>query len=333
MPAIWSEGMEQELIDISASPVSAVALYESDASAVAVVERIEVSARSLVLDGTTEKGRREIASVAHKVARSKTYLDGLGKDLVAEIKARAGAIDARRRVVRERLDALKEEIRAPVTEYEERERARVDRLKARLAALQSPAPSGVVALQGEIALFERVIVDETWQEFGAQAQAAKENKLALLRHLLKEEQAAEAAAAAAARERALAEKAAQAAREESIRQTAQREAEVAVEGEAVASPDDAGAEAEAKAEAEKARAVAQAREEERAAAAAEQRKREAERASQARRVPAGMQAAGRAEAQRALVSVCGLSVVAAVSVVDAIEAGRIPGVTFAAGER
>lgn len=54
--------------------------------------------------------------MAHKVARSKTYIDNAGKDLVAELKALPKQIDESRRIVRERLDALKDEVRRPLTE-------------------------------------------------------------------------------------------------------------------------------------------------------------------------------------------------------------------------
>lgn len=64
--------------------------------------------------------------MAHKVARSKTYIDNAGKDLVAELKALPKQIDESRRVVRERLDALKDEVRRPLTEWE----AEQERIKA-----------------------------------------------------------------------------------------------------------------------------------------------------------------------------------------------------------
>ncbi|OCS62006.1 hypothetical protein BBZ50_02590 [Escherichia coli] len=51
---------------------------------------------SFVPDITTAKGRKEIASLAYKVAQTKTYLDGLGKDLVAELKEIPKLIDANR---------------------------------------------------------------------------------------------------------------------------------------------------------------------------------------------------------------------------------------------
>ncbi|MGQ4865984.1 hypothetical protein ACOQOO_26480, partial [Enterobacter kobei] len=64
--------------------------------------------------------------MAHKVARSKTYIDNAGKDLVAELKALPKQIDESRRIVRERLDALKDEVRRPLTEWE----AEQERIKA-----------------------------------------------------------------------------------------------------------------------------------------------------------------------------------------------------------
>ncbi|WP_413599401.1 hypothetical protein [Enterobacter kobei] len=91
-----------------------------------IIEAIEKEARSLVPDVSTRKGRDAIASMAHKVARSKTYIDNAGKDLVAELKALPKQIDESRRIVRERLDALKDEVRRPLTEWE----AEQERIKA-----------------------------------------------------------------------------------------------------------------------------------------------------------------------------------------------------------
>ncbi|EGT6367902.1 cell envelope biogenesis protein TolA, partial [Escherichia coli] len=54
---------------------------------------------SFVPDITTAKGRKEIAYLAYKVAQTKTYLDGLGKDLVAELKEIPKLIDANRKTV------------------------------------------------------------------------------------------------------------------------------------------------------------------------------------------------------------------------------------------
>lgn len=53
-------------------------------------------------------------------------IDNAGKDLVAELKALPKQIDESRRIVRERLDALKDEVRRPLTAWE----AEQERIKA-----------------------------------------------------------------------------------------------------------------------------------------------------------------------------------------------------------
>ncbi|MEP9843767.1 hypothetical protein ABLU56_15115 [Klebsiella sp. GN_Kp186] len=105
---------------------NAMAVFTNNDQLDPLIEAIEKEARSLVPDVTTKKGRDAIASMAHKVARSKTYIDNAGKDLVAELKALPKQIDESRRVVRERLDALKDEVRRPLTEWE----AAQERIKA-----------------------------------------------------------------------------------------------------------------------------------------------------------------------------------------------------------
>lgn len=105
---------------------NAMAVFTNNDQLDPLIELIEKEARSLVPDVTTKKGRDAIASMAHKVARSKTYIDNAGKDLVADLKALPKQIDESRRVVRERLDALKDEVRRPLTEWE----AEQERIKA-----------------------------------------------------------------------------------------------------------------------------------------------------------------------------------------------------------
>ncbi|MBC6337878.1 hypothetical protein H9Q89_06545 [Enterobacter cloacae] len=106
---------------------NAMAVFTTKEQLDPIIEAIEKEARSLVPDVSTRKGRDAIASMAHKVARSKTYIDNAGKDLVAELKALPKQIDESRRIVRERLDALKDEVRRPLTEWEaEQERIRAE---------------------------------------------------------------------------------------------------------------------------------------------------------------------------------------------------------------
>ncbi|TXU83769.1 hypothetical protein D4M95_24555 [Enterobacter roggenkampii] len=105
---------------------NAMAVFTTKEQLDPIIAAIEKDARSLVPDVSTRKGRDAIASMAHKVARSKTYIDNAGKDLVAELKALPKQIDESRRIVRERLEALKDEVRRPLTEWE----AEQERIKA-----------------------------------------------------------------------------------------------------------------------------------------------------------------------------------------------------------
>jgi len=70
-------------------------------------------------DITTDKGRKECASMAYRTARTKTLIDGLGKEMVDDIKKQTGKIDAARKVARDTLDAYRDEVRAPLTAWEE----------------------------------------------------------------------------------------------------------------------------------------------------------------------------------------------------------------------
>ena len=87
--------------------------------------KTEVRQQAAALDISTETGRAAIASLAYKVARSKTALDDQGKALVESQKKSLAEIDTERRKVREELDALKEEVRKPLTDWENADKMRV----------------------------------------------------------------------------------------------------------------------------------------------------------------------------------------------------------------
>jgi hypothetical protein len=91
-----------------------------------IINKIKQQALSFVTDTTTAKGRKEIASIAARVASSKVALDKAGKELVAGIKEQSKAIDAERKKMRDELDALKIEVRKPLTDWEEAEKAKLE---------------------------------------------------------------------------------------------------------------------------------------------------------------------------------------------------------------
>ncbi|MFA1034588.1 hypothetical protein ACDI52_19180 [Klebsiella pneumoniae] len=248
---------------------NAMAVFTNNDQLDPLIEAIEKEARSLVPDVTTKKGRDAIASMAHKVARSKTYIDNAGKDLVAELKALPKQIDESRRVVRERLDALKDEVRRPLTEWEaEQERIKAEEamnaLHAEALAMNEEFDRQLAARiesDHEMALLMNDAFDREQADKAAEAERQR---------IAHEEEIKRLAAAAAARE---------------VEQRAQREREEAAHREAVLKAQAEQAErdriaAEQKAEADKQAAIEAERR--KAQEEADRIRREAEQREQAR---------------------------------------------------
>lgn len=240
----------------------------------ALIGRIEAEARSHAPDVSTAKGRKAIASLAYKVAQSKTTLDEAGKALNEAARQQINAVDAERRKVRERLDALKDEVRAPLTEWEAAEDARVQRLKDRLEKVRTAhamlPPDATSAQIGELlARVEAMPIDDTWGEFVADAARYKDQAVATLRNMQADASRREAQEAELARLRAEAEaraeadrrraeaEAAEAARLAAEKAEAERQARIEQEKQEAAAR--AAAEAEARAKAEADRLVAEAK--------------------------------------------------------------------------
>ena len=105
--------------------ITAVQLFSEDGLE-PVLAKIKIEIDKFVPDVETSKGRKEIASFARKIASSKVFIEAAGKELVSGIKARAKLIDTERRRSREILDQWRDEVRLPLTNYENAEKARVE---------------------------------------------------------------------------------------------------------------------------------------------------------------------------------------------------------------
>ncbi|EOJ9007588.1 hypothetical protein ACM5EM_003394 [Klebsiella pneumoniae] len=304
---------------------NAMAVFTNNDQLDPLIEAIEKEARSLVPDVTTKKGRDAIASMAHKVARSKTYIDNAGKDLVAELKALPKQIDESRRVVRERLDALKDEVRRPLTEWEaEQERIKAEEamnaLHAEALAMNEEFDRQLAARiesDHEMALLMNDAFDREQADKAAEAERQR---------IAHEEEIKRLAAAAAARE---------------VEQRAQREREEAALREAALKAQAEQAErdriaAEQKAEADKKAAVEAERR--KAQEEADRIRREAEQREQARlaeeKRKADEQARREADVKhrkavgteivKALLANTSLTRDQAIEVLTAVKDGRIP---------
>ena len=141
-----------------------------------IIDEIHKKVAVLIPDVTTAKGRKEIASMANKIARSKTLLDEVGKNLVADWKAKAKIVDDNRKLMRDKLDALKGSTRAPLTAWEEAEAARIAKyengLKDLIAFQTIPHGANVQHIQDIIEDIQRIEVGDDWGDLKERAAAA-----------------------------------------------------------------------------------------------------------------------------------------------------------------
>ena len=250
-------------------------------------------------DVTTRKGREAIASIAYKVARSKTALDNVGKDLVAELKEVPKKIDAERKRMRDLLEAWQDEVRRPLTEWEAAEEARkakhqsgIDQINLRLECRDLYAEE----LKSNIAWLEGMAIGAEWEEYETEAARSKEKALVALRDALVAREKQEAEQAELERLRAEAAAREQKEREERIAREAAEAERLAAERRAQEERDaTARREAEAKAAAERRELELKlaAERAEREALEAKQRAEQAERDAHAR-----AESAAAAERQR-----------------------------------
>lgn len=84
--------------------------------------------KALVPDTMTEKGRNAIKRTAFKITKTRTFLDAIGKKLNEEARSQIGKVDEARRHMREKLEGLQDEVRAPLTQWEAAEEARAERM-------------------------------------------------------------------------------------------------------------------------------------------------------------------------------------------------------------
>jgi hypothetical protein len=300
-----------EVIEITLDDPAAVLTDEARYSAFRDVVKAAVAGQKP--NTSTVAGRKAIASLAYKIARTKTAIDDAGKKLNEDARAKINAVDAQRRKIRQELDDLAAEARKPLTEWEEAEQRRanraaimrgdIDRLRRieagdgsnliadRLAQLHAITPDPA-AVGGEAdaltAKRDAAVVAVETALANARQHEADQAELARLRAEREEqerqerERAEREAAEKAERERKEREAAEAKRREEAAAEGARQEVEQKAEAERrrheaeIAAAKRAAEEAAAKAEAEKkAMIAAQERQEAERKAAAERAEKEA----------------------------------------------------------
>lgn len=202
-----------------------------------------------VPDLKTRKGRERIASLAAKVSKSKTAVEKPGRDYLRRLKEMPKVVEAELRDFVTKMDALRDETRRPLTEWEAAEDARIDRHNDRLNWLKTLADDlgelSSLHIKGLIAEAEGMQLGAHWEEFEAEAANAKDKVLSTLRAALQKREQFEAEQAELARLRREAEE-----RAEQDRIRAAQEAAVEAERQRVAQQQQAEREAAARREQE-----------------------------------------------------------------------------------
>lgn len=268
-----------ELIELPADRDSQLAVFTNTEKLAEYYAIVEKRVAGIAHDISTKKGREQCASDAYKVTRTKTAVGKAGSDLAAHYKEIPKKIDVGRRWWNDKMDELRDKVRAPLDAWEEAEKQRIALHRADLDGMADQAREvgglDVETLRQRIATVESAVIGESWEEFEAEAHRVKAKALEILNVALAERQKYEAEQAELADLR----------RKQAEQEQKDREAEIARQA-----ADKARADAEAKAQAER---DAAAKREADARAAAEQAERE-----RAEAIERQKQAEARAEAEK-----------------------------------
>ncbi|MFW1869179.1 hypothetical protein ACG916_08415 [Acinetobacter sp. ULE_I024] len=217
-----------------------VSAFQTENGTKSLFEKIATEARSVIFDMSVKKERDALKSFAYNLARTKTTVDNYGKEMVAEIKKQSGVIDADRKFWRDNMDLLQEEIRKPLTDFENAEKDRVAKHEGAIEAIKNFANNNFLItanssmIEGAIATLNDQAINSSFEEYEEQAKLAKLETLETLRNALSETQSLEAERAELERLRQADIERQQKERDEKIAREAADKARVEAEAKALA---------------------------------------------------------------------------------------------------
>jgi hypothetical protein len=220
-----SESTELALIE-NISEATAPAIYVKGGLS-PFLDAVKAEVGAEVPDLTTRKGRDRIASLAAKVSRSKTAVVKPGRDYLRRLKEQPKIVEEELRTFERDMDALRDETRKPLTEWEEVEAARIEAHQESIQHMvnlaHEPGMMSADELRACIAEVEKFQLGESWEEFEAEAGRTKEKSLTVLRNALVVREKHDAELAAIAKFQAeQAERDAQAERDRIAREATER---------------------------------------------------------------------------------------------------------------
>ncbi|WP_346399953.1 hypothetical protein [Pseudomonas syringae] len=152
------------------------------------LEAVTAEVTAEVPDLTTAKGRARIASLANKVSKSKKAVEDPGRDYLKRLKEMPKVVETELREFVNSMNALRDATRKPLTDWEEANDKRIDghndgiqRIKDMAVFAETPTAAHVAQI---ITNLELVEINDSWEEFLAEAAQAKDRSLATLRTIL-----------------------------------------------------------------------------------------------------------------------------------------------------
>lgn len=154
--------------------LSPLAVYQDPASADAIIEKIRAEAAQAGNDISTEAGREKIRSMAYKIARSKTALDELGENLTESWRVQTKAVNEERKRVKQKMQELQDEVRKPLTDWENAEESRTDAHEEAITYIVEARDMNDPAIlpadiQAVLETIKQHYNSREWEEFGVRA--------------------------------------------------------------------------------------------------------------------------------------------------------------------
>ena len=173
---------QTDLITIPAQQ-DALQVFTTEGGIDPLIDRIRREVDNFTADVSTAKGRAEVKAFAFSITKAKTSLEAVGKALAAEQKLIPGKIDACRRRTWSILEAMADEVRKPLTEYEEAEKARIARHREQIARFDAlPATAHTVAeIDAAIAELDAFVIGADLDGFAVEYAVARDGASRVLR--------------------------------------------------------------------------------------------------------------------------------------------------------
>jgi len=166
-----------------------------------LLDRIKIEINSLGQPNAASKSTRAMVKKnAMLITKTKTLIDGYGKELVAEYKAIPKKIDASRKRIRDQLDEWKEQYRSPLTAWEEEEKKRAKDIQKDIDFLKNAdnifRGDGTITdskyFIEQLQIVEEFIILDSFAEFKAEAEQEKQLAIKALKVRIEEKENEEA---------------------------------------------------------------------------------------------------------------------------------------------